>query len=328
MSPVQAAELDALLRARDGRSRDAASSSRTTTRTTRSERAISRRGGAEVIAHARAAARMAKEHPGLIAERRRDPEVAHLFESAAAVRSVANRRPTTTLPRGRRALRSTSSTPATLTRRETSAFTRRRSASSSRETSCRRAITRTWRTRTSPGCARRSSASVSFRSRTLVPGHGPRADARAVEDQIRYLDRRGRSRCDVHLDSGTEEEASRPRWRALSRVSSRNRPSGARRHAFPLVRPHHPGPGGRRSRIRRPDRRKEITRELHQTGSPRLPLLGSQGKAGDRSLQADRARPRISPSPTRPAWPSPAWRSRAIPSSSTNTRERETASPS
>jgi cyclase len=39
--------------------------------------------GAEVIAHAEAAARMAKEHPGLIAERRRDPEVSHLFESAA-----------------------------------------------------------------------------------------------------------------------------------------------------------------------------------------------------------------------------------------------------
>ena len=40
--------------------------------------------GAEVIAHEEAAARMALEHPALIAERSRMPEVAHLFASAAA----------------------------------------------------------------------------------------------------------------------------------------------------------------------------------------------------------------------------------------------------
>jgi cyclase len=39
--------------------------------------------GAEVVAHEKAAPRMAKEHPGLIAERRKNPEVTHLFESAA-----------------------------------------------------------------------------------------------------------------------------------------------------------------------------------------------------------------------------------------------------
>jgi glyoxylase-like metal-dependent hydrolase (beta-lactamase superfamily II) len=38
--------------------------------------------GAEIIAHEEAAARMAKEHPALIAERRKIPGVAHLFESA------------------------------------------------------------------------------------------------------------------------------------------------------------------------------------------------------------------------------------------------------
>ena len=39
--------------------------------------------GAEIIAHEKAAARMAIEHPRLIAERRKSLEVAHLFESAA-----------------------------------------------------------------------------------------------------------------------------------------------------------------------------------------------------------------------------------------------------
>jgi glyoxylase-like metal-dependent hydrolase (beta-lactamase superfamily II) len=39
--------------------------------------------GVEVVAHAEAAARMEAEHPKLIAERRKIPAVAHLFESAA-----------------------------------------------------------------------------------------------------------------------------------------------------------------------------------------------------------------------------------------------------
>jgi cyclase len=39
--------------------------------------------GAEVLAHAEAVARMEAEHPKLIAERRKIPAVAHLFESAA-----------------------------------------------------------------------------------------------------------------------------------------------------------------------------------------------------------------------------------------------------
>ncbi len=38
--------------------------------------------GADVIAHAEAARRMALEHPGLLAERRRDPALAALFEGA------------------------------------------------------------------------------------------------------------------------------------------------------------------------------------------------------------------------------------------------------
>ena len=82
VSPVQAAGLDALFHAR------------TTARVTHvvlthhhTDHALGAgyfaAKGAEVVAHQNAAARMAKEHAGLIAERRRNPEVAHLFESAA-----------------------------------------------------------------------------------------------------------------------------------------------------------------------------------------------------------------------------------------------------
>src|ERR1017187_3276425 len=82
VSPVQAAGLDALFHAR------------TTARVTHvvlthhhTDHALGAgyfaAKGAEVVAHGKAVARMAKEHPGLIAERRKNPDVAHLFESAA-----------------------------------------------------------------------------------------------------------------------------------------------------------------------------------------------------------------------------------------------------
>ena len=82
VSPVQAAELEALLRAR--------SSARVTHVVLTHHHTDHALGagyfaakGAEVVAHEEAAARMANEHPGLIAERRKNSEVAHLFESAA-----------------------------------------------------------------------------------------------------------------------------------------------------------------------------------------------------------------------------------------------------
>jgi glyoxylase-like metal-dependent hydrolase (beta-lactamase superfamily II) len=81
VSPVLAAGLDAILRART-----AAPVTHVVLTHHHTDHALGAgyfaAKGAEVVAHERAAARMAKEHPGLIAERRRDPEVAHLFESA------------------------------------------------------------------------------------------------------------------------------------------------------------------------------------------------------------------------------------------------------
>ncbi len=81
VSPMQARELDALLRARG------------TSRVTHvvlthhhTDHALGAgyyaERGAEVLAHMEAAARMAKEHPALIAERRKDPALAPLFDGA------------------------------------------------------------------------------------------------------------------------------------------------------------------------------------------------------------------------------------------------------
>ena len=82
VSPVSAAALDAVLRART-----AAPVTHVVLTHHHTDHALGAgyfaAKGAEVVAHEKAAARMAKEHPGLIAERRRIPEVAHLFESAA-----------------------------------------------------------------------------------------------------------------------------------------------------------------------------------------------------------------------------------------------------
>jgi len=81
VSPVQAAALDALLRAHT-----AAPVTHVVLTHHHTDHALgaayfAAKGG-EVVAHEKAAARMAKEHPGLIAERLKNPEVAHLFESA------------------------------------------------------------------------------------------------------------------------------------------------------------------------------------------------------------------------------------------------------
>jgi cyclase len=82
VSPVQAAGLDALLRART-----AAPVTHVVLTHHHTDHALGAgyfaANGAEVVAHEKAAARMGKEHPGLIAERRKNPDVAHLFESAA-----------------------------------------------------------------------------------------------------------------------------------------------------------------------------------------------------------------------------------------------------
>jgi glyoxylase-like metal-dependent hydrolase (beta-lactamase superfamily II) len=82
VSPLQAAELDARLRARTA---DPVTHVVLTHHHTDHAlgAAYFAMKGVEIVAHEEAAARMAKEHPALIAERRKSPGVAHLFESAA-----------------------------------------------------------------------------------------------------------------------------------------------------------------------------------------------------------------------------------------------------
>jgi len=81
VSPVQAAELEARLRARS-----AAPVTHVVLTHHHTDHALGAghfaARGAEILAHEEAVARMAKEHPALIAERRKSPEVAHLFEAA------------------------------------------------------------------------------------------------------------------------------------------------------------------------------------------------------------------------------------------------------
>jgi len=81
VSPVQAAELDALLR-----TRGAPPVTHVVLTHHHTDHALGAgyfaARGAQVVAHAKAAIRMAVEHPALIAERRRIPEVAPLFVPA------------------------------------------------------------------------------------------------------------------------------------------------------------------------------------------------------------------------------------------------------
>jgi cyclase len=83
VSPVQAAELETRLR-----ERTAAPVTHVVLTHHHTDHALGAghfaARGAEILAHEEAVARMAKEHPALIAERRRNPEVAHLFEAAEA----------------------------------------------------------------------------------------------------------------------------------------------------------------------------------------------------------------------------------------------------
>jgi glyoxylase-like metal-dependent hydrolase (beta-lactamase superfamily II) len=83
VSPLQAAELDARLRART-----AVPVTHVVLTHHHSDHALGAgyfsRRGVEVVAHAEAVARMEAEHPMLIAERRKIPAVAHLFGPAEA----------------------------------------------------------------------------------------------------------------------------------------------------------------------------------------------------------------------------------------------------
>jgi glyoxylase-like metal-dependent hydrolase (beta-lactamase superfamily II) len=203
VSPVQAAVLDELLCART----DAPVTSVVLTHH-HTDHALGAgyfaARGAEVIAHERAAARMAKEHLGLIAERRRNPEVAHLFGSAAPYlpsRIVSN---TTLLEAGGLRLDvfhpGHAHTPGDLCVHAPGlgVLVAGDLVSTGYHPNLEDADVAGMR------AALERLRLLPFR--TLVPGHGPVGGREGVEEQLRYLDA-AEAAVRRALDSGTEEDA-------------------------------------------------------------------------------------------------------------------------
>jgi cyclase len=203
VSPLQAAELDAALRART-----AAPVTHVVLTHHHTDHALGAAyfaaKGAEVVAHEKAAARMAKEHPGLIAERRRNPEVAHLFESA--VPYVPSRIVSDTFLLEAGGLRLDvfhpghahtpgdlcvhAPGPGVLVAGDLVSTGYHPNLEDADVAGMRTALER-----------------LSLRSfRTLVPGHGPVGGPEGVEDQLRYLDT-AEGAVRRALDSGTETAA-------------------------------------------------------------------------------------------------------------------------
>ncbi|MCM3875039.1 MAG: MBL fold metallo-hydrolase [Thermoanaerobaculia bacterium] len=186
VSHVQAAELDALLRART-----AAPVTHVVLTHHHTDHALGAgyfaAKGAEVVAHELAAARMAKEHPGLIAERRRIPEVAHLFEAARPY--VPSRIVFGTFLLEAGGLRldvfhpGHAHTPGDLCVYAASLgiLVSGDLVSTNYHPNLEDADVAGWR------AALEALRGIPFR--TLVPGHGPAGGREAVEDQLRYLDR-------------------------------------------------------------------------------------------------------------------------------------------
>ncbi|HSB64584.1 MAG TPA: MBL fold metallo-hydrolase [Thermoanaerobaculia bacterium] len=168
--------------------------------------------GAEVIAHEKAAARMAEEHPGLIAERRRDPEVAHLFESAATY--VPSRIISDTFLIEARGLRLEvfhpghghtpgdlcvlAPAPGVLVAGDLVSTGYHPNLEDADVTGMRAAL---GRLRLLPFS-------------TLVPGHGPPSRRESLEDQLRYLDVAAKA-VRRALESGTEGDARAAMTRAF-----------------------------------------------------------------------------------------------------------------
>lgn len=168
--------------------------------------------GAEVVAHGKAAARMAEEHPGLIAERRKDPEVAHLFESAAPY--VPSRIVSDTFLLEVRGLRlevfhpGHAHTPGDLCVHVpgSGVLVAGDLVSTGYHPNLEDADVAGMR------AALERLRLLPFR--TLVPGHGPAGGREGVESQLRYLD----TAEDVvrrALESGTEEDAGAALTRAF-----------------------------------------------------------------------------------------------------------------
>jgi cyclase len=205
VSPVQAAELGALLRARD---RSPVTHVVLTHHHT--DHALGAgyfaANGAEVVAHEEAAARMAKEHPGLIAERRRNPEVAHLFESAAAY--VPTRIVSDTFFLGAGGLRldifhpGHAHTPGDLCVRapDLGVFVAGDLVSTGYHPNLEDADVAGMR------AALERLRLLPFR--TLVPGHGSMGGREGVEDQLRYLDRTQKIVAGFPRSAGVDEVVS------------------------------------------------------------------------------------------------------------------------
>jgi cyclase len=203
VSPVQAAELDARLR-----TRAAGPVTHVVLTHHHSDHALGAgyfaERGAEVIAHAEAAARMEAEHPNLIAERRKIPEVAHLFESVAPY--VPSHVVSDGLLLDGGGLRldvfhpGHAHTPGDLCvyAPALGVLVAGDLVSIGYHPNLEDANVAGWR------AALERLRSLPFW--TLVPGHGPAGGREGVEDQLLYLDT-AESAVRCALESGTEEDA-------------------------------------------------------------------------------------------------------------------------
>ena len=160
--------------------------------------------GAEVVAHEEAAARMAKEHPGLVAERRGNPEVAHLFEPAEPYVPSRIVSGAFLLEAGGLRLEvfhpGHAHTPGDLcvNAPDLGVVVSGDLVSTGYHPNLEDADVAGWRS------ALEALRGIPFR--TLVPGHGPAGGREGVEDQLRYRDRAERA-VRVALESGTEKDA-------------------------------------------------------------------------------------------------------------------------
>ncbi len=203
VSPVQAAELDALLRARG-----TSPVTHVVLTHHHTDHALGAgyfaAKGADVVAHEEAAARMAKEHPGLVAERRRNPEVAHLFEPAAPYAPSRIVSGAFLLEAGGLRLDvfhpGHAHTPGDLCvdAPDLGVLVSGDLVSTGYHPNLEDADVAGWR------LALESLRLRPFRA--LVPGHGPAGGREGVEDQLRYLDAAERL-VRRALESGTEEDA-------------------------------------------------------------------------------------------------------------------------